>query len=512
MKNSIDQCQYFNNSKKMLDKNTLLCITSKLNIPDRQKVGTRLFYFLNKNPSTQAKSFFSHTKQFTPAALGAIPEDKNTVEASRKITDFASDNQKEIKLNSSLAKPTILKTKKRTPSPNVSLSTTGSLSPISSIPHRKTEKNDYKSMHRLPMPGTQALLLNKDYLTEAEKKEIIKYEQVYFFGHQVKKLSEDFCDNNGAYKAVIGDHLGFRYEILELIGKGTFGQVYKCYDYKREIFVAIKILRKNSKIRKQGEQEIKNLESINEKDLDDSKCLVKMLQCFEYRSHLCISFELLSINLYQFLKKTQFSGINLNLVKRIALQILIALRHIHGLGLIHCDLKLENILLKSECKTSIKVIDFGSASNYVNSLFSYVQSRYYRAPEVILGYGYDNKIDIWSLGCILVELFTGVPLFPGDNEHDQLTRIMAVLGEPPRELLEKSRRKACFFDQDLQPIIIKNKRGVLVYPSTKELIKPRDNDEIGFKDFITKCLEWDYNKRMSADEALKHFWIKGREG
>ena len=387
---------------------------------------------------------------------------------------------------------------------------TGSLSPKIFLSSKKLDENLYsKQKYHLPVPGSQALVLFKDMLTEYEKQEIVNYEQVYYFGPRIKKIRDDFCDTHGVYRAVIGDHLGYRYEIIELLGKGTFGHVYKCFDHKRESLVAVKILRKNPKIRKQGENEIKNLEILNKEDHDDNKCLVKMLQCFEFRGHLCISFELLSTNLYQFLKKSHFHGVNLSLIRRIALQVLIALRHLHSLGLVHSDLKLENILLKSECKTSIKVIDFGSTTNHVNPLYSYLQSRYYRAPEVILGCGYDNKIDIWSLGCILVELFTGRPLFPGDNEADQLIRIMAAKGEPPRGMLEKSIRRTLFFNQDFTPILRKNKKGVLMLPEVREIVKTSNSDENEFRDFIKKTLEWDVKERISADDALKHPWIKG---
>ena len=102
----------------------------------------------------------------------------------------------------------------------------------------------------------------------------------------------------------------------------------------------------------------------------------------------------MSYNLYHFLCNNKFKGLEKSLVKRISVQILIALRHVHSLGIIHRDLKLENILLKHENKSSIKLIDFGSATMYPKPYYSYIQSRYYRAPEVLLGCGYNNKIDI----------------------------------------------------------------------------------------------------------------------
>lgn len=481
----------------------------------KQVASKRIFQFLTKNPpEDKAKSFFSKAKQSKLKVLTTIFEDAPQNETIEKIED-SPGIQKENKtssqaspFNSSFHAKYSLP-KDRGCSPTQVLSRSGSLSPRSVMQVRRQEDSNYKQKFHLPMTGTQACLLYSDYLTEIERKEIVKYEQVYFFGHKIEKLSEQFDDEHGVYKVVIGDHLAFRYEIIELLGKGTFGHVYKCLDYKRDIYVAIKILRKNPKIRRQGENEIKNLELINGEDPDDSKNLVRMLQCFEFRSHLCISFELLSLNLYQFLRKNNFKGMNLNLIKRIALQILVALRHLHGLGLTHSDLKLENILLKNEGKSGIKVIDLGSTIMYTNPLCSYLQSRYYRAPEVILGAGYDCKIDIWSFGCVLVELFTGKALFAGENEHDQLIRIMSVIGLPPNGILEKARRRSCFFNEDLTPKLVKNKRGVLMQPGTKELFVGTEKEEILFKSFVLECLHWDLGLRISADDAMKHPWIKG---
>jgi dual specificity tyrosine-phosphorylation-regulated kinase 2/3/4 len=488
-------------------------------IPNLKKkvASKRIFQFLSKHPTeTKAKNFFSKVKQSNKTLLTTIFEDTTVTELPEKIPD-SPGGPSENYTNSSGASPFNSSfSNHKIPqdllgsSPTTSLLVrSGSLSPRSFIPGRKLEENNYKAKFHLPMTGTQALLLYPDYLSELEKKEIVRYEQIYFFGHKIEKLTQNLTDENGVYKVVTGDHLGYRYEIIELLGKGTFGHVYKCFDYKRDILVAVKILRKSPKIRRQGENEIKNLEMINEQDPYDNKCLVRMLQCFEFRGHLFISFELLSINLYQFLKKVNFKGINLNLIKRIALQVLIGLRHLHGMGLTHSDLKLENILLKNEGKSSIKVIDLGSAIHYINPLCSYLQSRYYRSPEVILGAGFDNKIDIWSLGCILTELFTGRALFPGENEHDQLIRIMSVIGLPSKSILDRSKRWSMFFNQDLSPKLVKNKRGVILHPATKDLFSPSDKDEIVFKDFLKLCLKWDSNLRPSAEEALKHPWIKG---
>lgn len=155
-----------------------------------------------------------------------------------------------------------------------------------------------------------------------------------------------------------------------------------------------------------------------------------------FRKHLVISFELFSINLYEFIKSNNFQGVSLSLIRRFAIQILQALKYLKDEHIIHCDLKPENILLKSPDKSGIKVIDFGSSCFKDERIYTYIQSRFYRAPEIVLGIPYTTAIDMWSFGCILIELFTGFPIFPGESEMEQLSMIMEVRGIPPDSVLE----------------------------------------------------------------------------
>ncbi|OMJ74114.1 hypothetical protein SteCoe_27034 [Stentor coeruleus] len=400
-----------------------------------------------------------------------------------------------------LTKMTIKDPQKLSPSSAMMLRTS-SLSPARSS---QIEDSCNKKKLRLPMSGTQAGLMYSEHLTQQEKHEIIKYQEVYYLGERAVKVEGNFKDSESRYKANIGDHLSFRYEIISILGKGTFGNVYKCYDHKRNLMVAVKVMRDMQVIKDQAEIEIENLEKINDSDPDDTKCIVKMRQCFDFRDHVCICFELLSISLYHFLKINGFRGISKSLLKRIAVQVLIGLRHMHALGFIHCDLKPENILLKHENKSSIKIIDFGSATYKCASYSSYIQSRYYRAPEVILGCGYTNKIDIWSFGCILYELYYGEPLFTGESERDQLIKIMHVIGVPPDGVLKKSKRKNEFF-HGKEPIIVPDSRGGLYYPEQRSLSEVVE--EADFCDFLKNCFEWDPEMRFSAEEALRHPWIK----
>ena len=142
------------------------------------------------------------------------------------------------------------------------------------------------------------------------------------------------------------------------------------------------------------------------------------------------------------LKINSFHGFSQNFIKKIAKQLLVCLKSLKNHQIIHCDLKPENILLKkNQKKGEIKVIDFGSSCFYTEKVHSYIQSRFYRAPEIILGISYNEAIDIWSLGCIISELSLGYPLFPGESETEQLLCIMEVKGLPPENIIDRATKK-----------------------------------------------------------------------
>lgn len=136
-------------------------------------------------------------------------------------------------------------------------------------------------------------------------------------------------------------------------------------------------------------------------DPHDKNNIIRLKEVFTFRNHLCVVFELLSINLYDFLKQGNFQGLSLGLIRRFAIQILYALDYVRCENIIHCDLKPENIILKEKNKSGLKVIDFGSSCFVNEQLYTYIQSRFYRAPEIIFGIKYSNAIDMWSFGCIL---------------------------------------------------------------------------------------------------------------
>lgn len=195
------------------------------------------------------------------------------------------------------------------------------------------------------------------------------------------------------------------------------------------------------------------------------------------------------------------------MIRKLSIQILHSLIFLQKQRIIHCDLKPENILLKQYGKSGIKVIDFGSSCFENEKLYTYIQSRFYRAPEIILGVGYGLEIDMWSFGCIIAELFKGIPIFPGENERDQIGYIMEYLGEPPKKILDASTKKSQFFDEENLPLLIPNSRGKIRHPNTKKLSKFLKGSDENFIDLIKKCFEWNPTKRIKPDEAILHPWI-----
>jgi len=215
------------------------------------------------------------------------------------------------------------------------------------------------------------------------------------------------------------------------------------------------------------------------------------------------------MNLYEFIKAHEFKGFSVRLIRRFCKQMLASLVLLKAQKVIHCDLKPENILLAHPLHSEIKVIDFGSSCFETEKVYTYIQSRFYRSPEVILGMSYGLPIDMWSLGCILAELLTGYPIFPGENEQEQLACIMEIFGPPEKHLIEKSSRKKLFFDSLGKPRVTVSSKGRRRRPSSKTLQQALKCDDEAFLDFVARCLRWDPERRMKPDEAMQHEFITG---
>uniref|UniRef100_A0A3P9HS63 dual-specificity kinase n=1 Tax=Oryzias latipes TaxID=8090 RepID=A0A3P9HS63_ORYLA len=292
-----------------------------------------------------------------------------------------------------------------------------------------------------------------------------------------KVYNDGYDDDNYDYIVKNGEKWLDRYEIDSLIGKGSFGQVVKAYDHHEQEWVAIKIIKNKKAFLNQAQIELRLLELMNKHDTEMKYYIVHLKRHFMFRNHLCLVFELLSYNLYDLLRNTNFRGVSLNLTRKFAQQLCTALLFLATpeLSIIHCDLKPENILLCNPKRSAIKIVDFGSSCQLGQRIYQYIQSRFYRSPEVLLGMPYDLAIDMWSLGCILVEMHTGEPLFSGSNEVDQMNKIVEVLGVPPSHMLDAA---------------------------------PKKNVRLCGRDLILRMLDYDPKSRITPFYALQHNFFK----
>lgn len=270
--------------------------------------------------------------------------------------------------------------------------------------------------------------------------------------HSAPTTKSSSSNGEGDYQLVQHEILcsvSSSYEVLEFLGRGTFGQVAKCWKRGTNEIVAIKILKNHPSYARQGQIEVGILNRLSAENADEYN-FVRSYECFQHKGHTCLVFEMLEQNLYDFLKQSKFSPLPLRHIRPILQQVATALMKLKSLGLIHADLKPENIMLVDPIRQPyrVKVIDFGSASHVSKAVCStYLQSRYYRAPEIILGLPFCEAIDMWSLGCVIAELFLGWPLYPGASEYDQIRYISQTQGLPAEYLLSAGTKTSRFFNR-----------------------------------------------------------------
>ncbi|XP_067152277.1 homeodomain-interacting protein kinase 3 isoform X2 [Apteryx mantelli] len=289
------------------------------------------------------------------------------------------------------------------------------------------------------------------------------------------------------------------YEVLDFLGRGTFGQVVKCWKRGTNEIVAIKILKNHPSYARQGQIEVSILARLSTENADEFN-FVRAYECFQHHNHTCLVFEMLEQNLYDFLKQNKFSPLQLKVIRPILQQVATALKKLKSLGLIHADLKPENIMLVDPVRQPyrVKVIDFGSASHVSKTICStYLQSRYYRAPEIILGLPFCEAIDMWSLGCVIAELFLGWPLYPGALEYDQ------TLEEHEAETGMKSKEARKYIFNNLDDIVHVNM--VMDLEGSDLLAEKADRRE--FVSLLKKMLLIDADLRITPAETLNHSFV-----
>jgi serine/threonine-protein kinase PRP4 len=341
-------------------------------------------------------------------------------------------------------------------------------------------------------------------------------------------IMNNWDNSKGYYITILGELIDNRYQVTQNLGRGMFSSVVRAEDSKSGQTVAIKIIRNNESMRRAGMKEIDILNDIAANDPEDRKHVIRLLRSFDHKGHLCMVFENLSLNLREVLKKFgRDIGINLKAIRAYAQQLFVGLSMLKKCQYLHADLKPDNILV-NEARNVLKICDLGSASPITeNATAPYLVSRFYRAPEVILGIVYDYGIDMWSIGCTLFELYTGKILFTGRNNNNMLKSIMDCRGKFPHKLLRRGALTYDYFDDllnfrmqeadqvtgrimtklvDVKAKPVRDLRSRLI-PKGKRLDEQERKEVELFLDLLDKCLDLRPDKRISPIEALKHPFI-----
>jgi len=317
-----------------------------------------------------------------------------------------------------------------------------------------------------------------------------------------------------------------RYVVIQYLGSGTFCHTVQCEDLQgvgRNRFVCVKISKNTKDIFDQNLWEVKLLKLLAARmSAEEASRLPELLNVFYYRETLFIVYELLRDNLYHIYKYIEECKLpkyfTVGRLRRVAHQCLLTLECLHNQDVIHCDLKPENILISSLTSCKIKVIDYGNAYLHQDQRCSYVQSRAYRAPEVVIGLPYSPKVDLWSLGCILMELFTGKLLFDNRSVQALLASHMAIFGPMPERLLREGQLTEHYFTDTSEYAQMKyglvgkhESRLCRMRPrrtSVGHILAANGCDDQELVSFIEAIMKPDPKERPSASDALQHPWLQ----
>ncbi|OWA52302.1 Serine/threonine-protein kinase PRP4-like protein [Hypsibius exemplaris] len=345
-------------------------------------------------------------------------------------------------------------------------------------------------------------------------------------------LADNWDDAEGYYRVQVGEVLDGRYQIFGYTGQGVFSNVVRARDTARgkdDFQVAIKIIRNNEVMHKTGLRELEFLRKLNDADREDKFHVMRLYRSFFHKKHLCLVCEPLSMNLREVLKKFGRNvGLHIKAVRSYSQQLLLALKMLKRCNILHADIKPDNILV-NETKLMVKLCDYGSASySHEAEITPYLVSRFYRAPEIILGCPYEFGIDMWSTATTVFELYTGRILFPGKSNNHMIKLMMDVKGKVPNRVIRKGMLKDTMFDSngnflycDIDVVTQKEKTRIVtnIQPTVdllKELIGSQHLPDDQYKkvnqlrDLLDRMLALDPLKRISINDALTHAFIQDK--
>ncbi|KAK7921964.1 hypothetical protein WMY93_008866 [Mugilogobius chulae] len=314
------------------------------------------------------------------------------------------------------------------------------------------------------------------------------------------------------------------YLVQDILGSGAFGNVARCKKSGSKEVVALKVMKLQEDI-DSGLRERAVLELLHFQGAENHN-IIRLLDAFAFKGHYCIELEHLDISLYQFILKK--GRLSLKEIRPILHQLASGLAFIKNSGIIHSDLKPENVMMVDHRNSlQLKIIDFGLAHAIWEVLpGAAIQTGWFRAPEVWLGGQYDHAVDLWSLGCMTVEMLLGKTLFPGNNEADMMPHIVKTVGFPPDQLLLSGRHTDDYFVQRtvrgwrvwrLKPSN-RNDRKTRTLNSLQDLLlmdqiqeqpctpDKRYDSEL-FVDLVTQLLHVDPRARICAQNLLEHPFI-----
>ena len=320
---------------------------------------------------------------------------------------------------------------------------------------------------------------------------------------------------------MIGEH----YQVIKEVGMGTFGRVLDCLDLRRRDYVAVKVVRAVKRYYESALIEARMVQDINRRGGRGLTHCVRLFDSFTFQGHYCIVFESLGPSLYDFLKQHDYKPFPMIVVQDIAVQLLQALEFLHGFKVIHTDLKMENILLMNNHETlynnrrvpestRIKLIDFGGACYDDDKRSSVINTRQYRAPEVILGTGWSMPSDVWSAGCILVELYKGELLFATHDSCEHLGLMDHIIGSFPPSLIRHALTSSkdsivtkmfdpCGKMRRLETVLSANSASYVRRAETLSSIVRNPSDS-WFLELLRRMLVIDPEERATAHESLQY--------